>query len=96
MLVKRIKKQSIERKFDLQYSQFQSWKVDLKRHYEKCLTADMQYSKIYKFVKEKSEMEAVKRVLLDYFEIIYEQYVYGQGSSNFPTVGWLDFSELCN
>lgn len=37
----------------------------------------MQYSKIYKFVKDQDELKKIRHVLLDNFDVIYEQYVYG-------------------
>ena len=37
----------------------------------------MQYSKIRKFVKDPDEYKAVCNVLLDNFEMIFEQYVHG-------------------
>ena len=55
----------------------------------------MKYSKIYKFVKEPEGMARVSSVLLKNYELLFEQYVFGQGSSNYPTVGMLDFSKLC-
>jgi hypothetical protein len=56
---------------------FTSWKVDLKKHFKKCFTADMKYSKIYKFVKDPKEFQAVQDVLLENYELIFEQYLYG-------------------
>jgi hypothetical protein len=46
-------------------------------------------------VRDKDDYNNVRKVLLDNFEFIYEQYVFGQGSSNFPTVSMLDFSKMC-
>ena len=76
-MLKRVKKQRLERKFNLQTSLFHSWKTDLQRHYKKCSTADMKYSKIYKFVKDPADFEAVKAALLKNYELIFEQYVHG-------------------
>lgn len=94
-LLKQIKKQSLKRTFDLSKSLFHSWKTDLQRHYRKCFLADMQYSKIYKFVKDPVDYQAVQDVLLENFALIFEQYVHGQSSSNYPTVSMLDFTNLC-
>ena len=74
---------------------FDSWKVNMEEHYRKCLTADNQYSKIKKFVKGEQEIKDVYKVLLDNYALIYEQYVFGQGSSNYPSVGMVDFVYLC-
>jgi hypothetical protein len=57
--------------------------------------ADIQYSKIRKFIKNESELQAVYKVLLDNYALIYEQYIFGQGSSNYPSVGMVDFVNLC-
>lgn len=86
----------VQRKFDLNASLFQSWKVDLSNKFRKCLKADMHYAKVHKFIKEKTEYDKVFDVLLEYYKCIFEQYVYGQGSSNYPTVGWNDFTRMCN
>lgn len=37
----------------------------------------MKYSKIYKFVKDPADFEAVKAALLKNYELIFEQYVHG-------------------
>ena len=85
----------LQRKFDLKNSLFASWKVDLHAHFKKCLMADMKYSKIYKFVKDPVEQRKINDVLLEYFKIIFEQYIFGQGISNYPTVGMNHFSAMC-
>mmetsp|Transcript_911 Transcript_911/g.1115 ORF Transcript_911/g.1115 Transcript_911/m.1115 type:complete len:246 (+) Transcript_911:821-1558(+) len=95
-MMKRIKKRRLQRRFDLKKSLYHSWKVDLKQHYKKCFLADMKYSKIYKFVKDPKEYEAVCKVLLDNYELIFEQYLFGQGNSNYPSVSMIDFTNLCN
>ena len=40
--------------------------------YKKCFASDMKYSKIYKFVKDPQEFQAVSDVLLENYETIYE------------------------
>jgi len=57
--LKRIKQRRLERKFDLSTSLFHSWKTDLNKVFYRCLTADMKYSKIYKFVKDPADFKAV-------------------------------------
>ena len=59
------------------------------------MDADWKYSKIYKFVKDPEEQENVKKVLLVNYAIIFEQYLFAQGSSNYPSVSMLDFTKLC-
>ena len=56
----------------------------------------MKYSKIYKFVKDPKDFQAVCDVLLENYELIFEQYLYGQGNSNYPSVSMIDFTNLCN
>ena len=68
----------------------------MKKHFKKCFTADMKYSKIYKFVKDPKEYQAVQDVLLENYELIFEQYLYGQGISNYPAVSMIDFTRLCS
>ena len=94
--LKRIKKRRLKRKFELQNSLFHSWKVNLEQHYKKCFMADISYSKIHKFVKDPVDRQAVYDVLLKNYEVIFEQYLYGQGVSNYPSVSMIDFTNLCN
>lgn len=93
--MKAVKKRRLQRKFDINDSLYTSWKGDLRKHYEKCFKADMKYSKIYKFVKDPREFQALSKVLLDNYAAIYEQYLYAQGISNYPSVGMVDFTNLC-
>lgn len=55
MAYKRTKKQRVERTFDLKSSIFSHWAVNVEEFFAKCFAADMQYSKIKKFLKEGSE-----------------------------------------
>lgn len=89
--LKSVKKARLSRKFELKGSLFSSWQTDLPRQWEKCFRADMRYSKIYKFVREKSELDALSKLLLANYPLIFEQYLYGQAVSNYPTVGMIDF-----
>ena len=52
---KHVKKQRLDRKFNLSKSLFQSWNTDLKEHFKSCLKADMKYSKINRFIKDYAE-----------------------------------------
>jgi len=92
--LKSVKKARLSRKFNLQNSLFGSWKTDIFRHWERCFKADMKYSKIYKFVRDKSDYDALCRVLLDNYPLVFEQYLHGQAQSNYPTVGMVDFTNL--
>lgn len=85
----------MKRKFDLSKSLFHSWKADLQKHYKKCFLADMKYSKIFKFVKDPADFQQVQDVLLENYELIYELYVFGQSTSNYPSVSMVDFTSLC-
>lgn len=85
----------MDRSFSLQNSLFASWKVDLKTHLQKCLRADMRYSKIYRFVKDPAEQERIYAVLEANFATIHEHYVYGQGTSKYPNIEVADFAKLC-
>ncbi len=55
----------------------------------------MQYSKIRKFIRDEAEMERVGQVLLERYGKIYEAFMYSAGSSNYPTIQWMDFTEMC-
>ena len=39
--------------------------------------ADIEYSKIKKFVKDEKDRQDVYKVLLDNYAVIFEQYLYG-------------------
>jgi hypothetical protein len=58
--------------------------------------ADIEYSKIHKFVKDPADRQAVYDVLLKNYEVIFEQYLYGQSVSNYPSVSMTDFTNLCS
>ena len=73
VMVKCTKKKRLKRKFQIDQSVFTSWKkVEMKQYYKKCFTADMRYSKIYKFVKDPDEYKAVCDVILQNYELIFE------------------------
>lgn len=55
----------------------------------------MKYSKIYKFVKDRTEFKKINEVILNNYEIIYEQYILGQAMSNYPSVTMIDFGKFC-
>ena len=93
--LKKIKKVSLERKFNLYSSLFTSWKVNLEDYYRKCFKADMLYSKIYKFVKDKKDLAALSELLVTNYGEILEQYMWGQGVSNYPSIDMVDFSKQC-
>lgn len=56
----------------------------------------MHYSKIYKFVKDPADYKAVCDVILENYELIFEQYLYGQSISRYPSISMLDFTKICN
>lgn len=70
--LKSIKKVRLSRKFVLQDSLFHSWKTNVPLQYERCFKADMKYSKIYKFVRDKADFEAVSKMLLKHYPLIFE------------------------
>ena len=83
-----------DRKFNLKNSLFASWKGNLKQHLYACYDSDFKYSKIYKFIKEPSELDRVNNILKENYTLIFEQYIWGQAMSNYPTVGMNDFTRL--
>lgn len=59
--------------------------------------ADMQYSKIKRFVKEGAESynEICNYMILNYGKI-YEVYIYCSGLSHYPSIQWIDFTDMCS
>ena len=55
----------------------------------------MKYSKIKKFVKDPKDYNDICEAILENYETIFEQYLYGQGISKYPTVGMIHFTNIC-
>lgn len=85
----------MDRTFNLKSSLFQSWKVDHEERFKKCFEADMKYSKIPRFIKDRGERERICATLEENFHAIHEHYVYGQGTSKYPNIDVADFTKLC-
>lgn len=61
---KRTKKFRIDRNFNLKSSVFGIWSIKLQDIYRKCFEADMQYSKLRKFLKDDRQYQEVCDTLL--------------------------------
>ena len=58
--------------------------------------ADMQYSKIPKFVKDPDHFKEVCDILLSNYGKIFELYLYSNGMSNYPNIQWIEFTNFCD
>jgi|LauGreDrversion4_2_1035121.scaffolds.fasta_scaffold21434_2 hypothetical protein len=83
---KRTKKTRIDRNFNLKQSVFGHWAININAEYRKMFEADMQYSKIKKFIKEGKEFTEISNYLLSNYGKIYEVYLYCSGQSNYPSI----------
>ena len=93
---KRVKKTRIERNFNLKQSVFGQWALNLEDEYRKCFEADMKYSKIKKFIKDPQTFTDVCSCLLSNYGRIFEVYLFCSGRSNYPSIEWLNFTDMCN
>ena len=87
MTKKRTKCTRIDRNFNLKQSVFGHWAVNNNVLYRKMFEADMQYSKIKRFVKDDSESYSeICNYLISNYGKIYEVYMYCSGLSNYPSI----------
>ena len=69
-------------------------KID--EEYKKYFEADMKYSKIKKFIKEGTpSYRDICNCILKNYGKIFEVYLYCSGRSNYPSIQWIDFTDMC-
>lgn len=80
----------------MKQSVFGQWVVDLDVSFKKCFLADMQYSKLKKFLKEGSDSyNQVCDYLLKNYGKIFEVFLNASGRSHYPSIQWMDFTDMC-
>jgi hypothetical protein len=63
--------------------------------YKKCFEYDMKFSKLSRFVKDIKELEKVSEILLKYYGEIKNQFYSSIATSDYPTIQWMDFGNIC-
>jgi hypothetical protein len=57
----------------------------------------MKYSKIKRFIKEGTDVyNEISDYLLTNYGKIYEVYLFCSGLSNYPSIQWMDFTDMCS
>jgi hypothetical protein len=92
---KRIKKRMVLRRFDKNNSVFKAWKIDTEDTLKKSFDLDVGYSKIMKASGSQEAFEEVTSILFDNIRKIKDLFIYGIGISSFPSISWMDFSNMC-
>jgi len=82
------------RVFDKNKSVFKAFSEDTDALVDQMFANDMKHSKISRVVKEESEFKAVVSLLRSNFKEIKEIFDNTAASSNYPTIGWLDFTDF--
>ena len=77
-------------------SVFRNWTDDDEAANKAMLEADNKYSKINRVVKDETEYADLMQFMLENYQQIREIFDFYAAASNFPSIGWLDFTEICN
>lgn len=80
--------------FDKNKSVFKAFLEDSDALVDQMFANDMKHSKISRVVKEENEFKAVVSLLRENFREIKEIFDNTAASSNYPTIGWLDFTDF--
>lgn len=81
-----------ERLFDHAKSVFREWRPDNEAMLAKCLEHDFTHWKVANFCKDPDEAEKVKRVISKHFPALKKVFHYLIGKSQYPGIGWQDYS----
>lgn len=57
--------------------------------------ADNRFSKLFRVVKAEADLAALNAYIQSEYTRIKEIFYYYAAMSNFPTISWLDFSNMC-
>jgi len=94
LLRKNNRKLKIERKFVKESSVFAYWKIDDQYILNRCITHDLKYWKVQRFVKEKDEYYRLSRVVRKYFPQLKAQHLWMISNANsYPATTWRDFRD---
>lgn len=93
---KKVRQYRAERKFFQDSSIFKDWVTP---DYRKMLETDLEYSKIGsrgKFIRDPDVRKRTFEVLLSNMDVLLDHFYWmiGRARENYPTITWLQFSEL--
>jgi hypothetical protein len=83
------------RQFEKSKSVFRTFIEDNERLLDAMYTRDMELSKLSRVLKKSDELQEVASLLRFYFKDLKNIFEFCAASSNYPTIGWLDFGEFC-
>lgn len=92
---KRVKKKMMLNPFNKNNSVFKLWKIDTTQSLKKAFELDMGHSKVEKFAGKPEAYKKVLDVLFKHTSRIKDIFTYGIGTSSYPSISWLDFSNMC-
>jgi len=93
---KQVKKVKVIRHFHRPQSVFAEFQEDKEKDLDKAFELDKQYMKIPKFIKDPNEVDAVMKVLREYFPQLRDQFNNQIANPKFyPVIGWLDYVNSC-
>ncbi len=74
---------------------FKDFIEDNDKNIKKALEKDLENSKLSRFIKDIFEYRRVCEVLLEYTKVIKDIFTYCIALSSFPSISWIDFTNLC-
>lgn len=83
------------REFEKGKSVFKTFVEDTPKLLATMYSKDMQWSKIPRVIKKPEELAEVADLLKLYYKEIKDIFEFCAASSNYPSIGWLDFSDFC-
>lgn len=85
----------IMRQFVKSISVFKEWREDDEKSLKRGFLIDMSFSKLLKFIRDSEVYSQVTDVLYKYLPQLKDIFTYIIGTSSYPSVSWLDFTDLC-
>ncbi|CAG9314269.1 unnamed protein product [Blepharisma stoltei] len=86
----------VGRVFDKNKSVFRNYIDDTDQTRKIMFDYDSKYYKLPRVIRDTKQLDDVYSVLLANFGEIKEIFLYLSASSNYPSIGWLDFSDFCD
>lgn len=96
MSVTEAEKEEIKRLFDKNKSVYRNFQDDNDQTRKIMFENDSKYYKLPRVIKSQKELQDVYDVLLNSYAELKEIFLYLSASSNYPSIGWLDFSDFCD
>ena len=100
MSYERVVKQKKGGNFNRMRSIFAPWPVENDELFRRCIEHDFNFWKVPRIIKDPQDYEKTKSVLLKHAKLVQQIFQYisakgSAGSSSYPTIGWMDFSDFC-